>query len=180
MTRFAGRTANGIPRMALTHAANPVLRIDGLVGRPLNLVPAALAGLPRVPYLGEPSSVEGGNVPEVDWAGIRLSDLVALAEPAPEARFVYVKAGPYGVPVALEDADGVLLCDRLNGVPLAVDQGGPWRLVVPGSRYFTSVKWVDRLEVTAEPPDNSAERIARARARARASRASAGSGLATQ
>jgi DMSO/TMAO reductase YedYZ molybdopterin-dependent catalytic subunit len=172
VTRYAGRTANGIPRMAQTHAANPTLRIGGLVGRPLDLVPAELEILPRVPYLGELSCVEGGNVPQVNWAGIRLSDLVALADPVPEARFVCVKAGPYGVPVALEDAAGVLLCDRLDDAPLSVENGGPWRLVVPGSRYFTSVKWVDNLEITAEAPDNSAERIARARARARGARAS--------
>jgi DMSO/TMAO reductase YedYZ molybdopterin-dependent catalytic subunit len=65
----------------------------------------------------------------------------------------------------------VLLCDHLAGEPLAVENGGPWRLVVPGTRYFSSVKWVDRLDVTAEEPDNSAERIARARAKARGAKA---------
>lgn len=168
MTVYAGRSLHGVPRQARKHAANPILHIEGLVDRPLALTPADLSGLPRVSYVGELSGVEGGNVPETDRAGIPLSDLIALAEPRAEAHFVQVNAGPYAVPVAIADSGQVLLCDRLAGEPLPMEQGGPWRLVIPGSRYFTSVKWVDRLIVTAEPPDNSADRIAQARARARA------------
>ena len=158
----------GVPRQARRHAADPVLRIGGLVGRPLALRPADLAGLRRVPFLGALSCVQNGNVPETDWTGIPLADLVALADPLPEARFVRVCAGPYAVPAALADAGGLLVCDRIADEPLTVEQGAPWRLVVPGQRYFTSVKWVDRIELAAEPPDNSAERLANARNRARA------------
>jgi DMSO/TMAO reductase YedYZ molybdopterin-dependent catalytic subunit len=167
MTVFAGRSANGVPRHARKHAADPILRVVGLVDRPVALTPEDLADLPRRPFVGGINCLERGNVPETDWAGMALADIVALASPRPDARFVRVCAGPYATPVALDDCRNVLLCDRLAGAPLPVERGGPWRLAAPGSRYYTSVKWVDRLEVTAEPPDNSAERIAQARARAR-------------
>lgn len=108
-------------------------------------------------------------MPKTDWSGIVLTELLALAAPRPEARFVCVCAGPYATPIALADADHVLLCDRLADGELPLEADGPWRLVVPGTRYYTSVKWVELLEVTADPPDNSAERIAQARARASAS-----------
>jgi DMSO/TMAO reductase YedYZ molybdopterin-dependent catalytic subunit len=139
-----------------------------LVERSLELTPDGFASLPRVSYLGELSCAEGGNMPDVAWSGVSVAELVALAEPHSKANYVRVSAGPYAVPVSLADAKRVLICDQLDGVPLGVDQGGPWRLVAPGARYFTSVKWVDCLELTADVPDNSAERIAKARARARA------------
>ncbi len=170
MAPNAGRTVHGIPRYAQTHAANPLLKVTGLVERSLELTPEDIARLPRVPYLGELSCAEGGNMPAVAWSGVSLADLVALAEPDPTAPNVRVSAGPYAVPVSLADAIRVLMCDQLDGVSLGVDQGGPWRLVVPGTRYFTSVKWVNCLELTAGVPDNSAERIAKARARARAAK----------
>lgn len=173
MTTFAGRSIHGVPRHARDLAANPILHVVGEVDRPLSLSPEDLADLPRTPYIGSLSCVEGGNVPETNWTGMVLADLVSLAGPHPDARFVRVCAGPYAVPIRLEDGHSVLLCDRLAGETLAPEKGGPWRLVVPGSRYYTSVKWVDRLEVTVEEPDNSAERIAQARNRARSARGEA-------
>jgi DMSO/TMAO reductase YedYZ molybdopterin-dependent catalytic subunit len=170
MATNAGRTVHGVPRQALKHAANPILRIEGLVARPLALTPNDLVDMPRRPYVGEISCLERGNVPETDWSGVMIADLISLAEPLPKAQFVRVCAGPYAVPVALDDARQALLCDHLSGEVLGPERGGPWRLVVPGSRYYTSVKWVDRLELTAGTPDNSAERISQARARARAAR----------
>ena len=44
-----------------------------------------------------------------------LFDVLALAGPLPEARYVRVCAGEYVVPLALEQADLALLCDRLDG-----------------------------------------------------------------
>lgn len=170
MTDSAGSSLYRVPRQARRHAANPILRVDGLVETPLTLTPGDLADLPRWPYVGGISCIEAGEVPETDWEGVRLSELVAMADPLPDARFVRVSAGPYAVPVSLEEAHKVLLCDRLSDQALTPERGGPWRLAIPGSLYCTSVKWVDRLEITAEPPDNSAERIAQARARARAAR----------
>lgn len=171
MPQFAGRTANGIPRQALIHAQHPVLRVDGLVARALALTPADVARLPHEPYLGAISCLERGNVPDTDWLGVRLSDLLALAEPDASARYVRVSAGPYATQAPLTEAGRILLCDQLDGQPLAVERGGPWRIVVPDTRYYTSVKWVDRIEVTAETPDDSATRIAMARAKAREAKA---------
>ncbi len=171
MTRFAGRTANGIPPMARTHAEHPILRLDGLVSTPLNLNAVEIENLPHHSYLGTLASDDDGALPKTDWSGVRLADLVALAGPDSAARFVRVSAGPYGVPIPLADAERVLLCDKLDGRPLAVEEGGPWRLVVPGLRYFTSVKWVDRIDVALEEPDDSATRIAKARAHARDAKA---------
>lgn len=150
------------------HAGEPTLRVDGLVLRALDLRPGTdLAGLPRVARTEAFTCEEGWTVPSVRWRGVRLADVVALAGPLPAARYVRVHAGEYAVPVPLDDAGAALLCEEMNGQPLPAIHGGPWRLLVPGGACFTSVKWVDRLELTAGAGPNDGERIARARLQSR-------------
>ncbi len=72
-----------------------------------------------------------------------------------------MSASNYAVPLPIDRAGAALLAEELNGAALAAEHGGPRRPVMPGSSCFTSVKWVDRLEVLAEPGDASGERIAR-------------------
>jgi DMSO/TMAO reductase YedYZ molybdopterin-dependent catalytic subunit len=71
--------------------------------------------------------------------------------------------------VALDQASAALLCDRLSGQPLPLAHGAPWRLLLPRGDCHTSVKWVTRLELCAEPGEQSGLQIASARlARAQA------------
>lgn len=167
MSETVVRALYGVPRSAQRHAANPILRVEGMVASPLALTPADLSHLPRRPFVGSISCLQRGEIPDTDWSGFEIADLLALAAPLPGARFVRVCAGPYATPIALDVADRALLCDQLGGEELPLARGGPWRLVIPETRYYTSVKWVDVLQVTAEPPDNSAERLAQVRNRGR-------------
>jgi DMSO/TMAO reductase YedYZ molybdopterin-dependent catalytic subunit len=148
--RFAGSVA-------------PVLQITGLVAQPLTLTPADLAALTRVDLADDFTCEEGWSVRGLRWQGVRLADVLALARPDPSARFVRVCSGEYAVPLPLPEADRAVLCDQLNGRPLPIEHGAHWRLVIPGGVCYTSVKWIDRLEVAAEAGDNSGQRIARAR-----------------
>lgn len=144
----------------------PRLKVDGLVSNPLELGPEELAALPRASLAEAFRCEEGWEVPGLTWEGMPLIEVIAPARPTAEARFVRVGAGDYVVPIPLEQASGALLCDRLNGAPLTLQHGAPWRLVLPGGACFTSVKWVDRLTLTAEAGENDGERIARARRKA--------------
>lgn len=166
----ASSAQSTVPQFARKHAANPVLRVSGLVSQPAQLRPADLIHLPRLPFTGGISCLERGDIPDTEWHGMPLDELVALASPAQDARYVNVCAGPYCVPVAMEDTRGALICDSLRGEPLLVERGGPWRLIVPGSTYYAAVKWVNSLEITADLPDNSAERLSESRTRARLAR----------
>lgn len=146
----------------------PRLRIDGLVACPVEVEGAMPAALPRIEREEPFTCEEGWTVPTVRWGGVRLADVIALAGPRPSVRYVRVHAGEYVVPVAVAEAAGALLCDELDGRPLTRVHGAPWRLAVPGRGCFTSVKWVDRLELTEDPGEPTGERIARSRLAARA------------
>lgn len=139
------------------------IRIEGLVALPRVLPSAALGHLPRTRLAERFSCEEGWSVDGLTWEGIPLAAVLAPCQPLPEARFVRVHAGPYWISLPLAACESALLCDRLNGEPLAREHGAPWRLVVPGGACFTSVKWVSTLELAAEAGEATAERMARAR-----------------
>lgn len=141
-----------------------LLYVDGLVATPRALTAEDLAGVKRITVTedflceNKPTEFDQG------WSGISLQALLALAEPRPEAKFVRVHAEGYSVPVALDEIENALLADTLNGQLLSRERGAPWRLYVPGAHCHVSVKWVQRLELTATRGIDMAERAERARA----------------
>jgi DMSO/TMAO reductase YedYZ molybdopterin-dependent catalytic subunit len=149
-----------VPEEIRRRPAPGAVRIEGLVAQPATLEGPALAALPRV-SLEEPFACdEGWTVPGLRWRGTSLAAVLALVQPLEEAQFVSVWSGGYSVSVALSEASHIVLCDTLDEMPLSLGHGGPWRLVVPGGRCFTSVKWVERLELTAERAPSTGELIA--------------------
>lgn len=163
----AGRTINGIPRMALAQAADPHLRLTGAIVAERSLRPADIAALPRIDYIGGMTCNESGRQPDARWTGIPLDVIAEAAGADPAVRYINVSAGPYAVAIEIGQAASVFLADRLEGEPIAVERGGPWRLIIPDGRFYNSVKWVDTIECSLDTPNDSAERIAQARARAR-------------
>ncbi len=144
-------------------SARARLTIDGLVAQACSLEPADLASLPRVSVNDDFRCEEGWSVPDQRWTGIPLREVLQIARPLAEARYVRVGAGDYVLPLKLEEIKAAVLCDALNDAPLALEHGAPWRLFVANASCFSSVKWVDRLELAAQPGENTAERIARGR-----------------
>ena len=141
------------------------LRVDGLVDRPLELSPDELLALPEGALDDEFACLEGWTVPGLHWRGVLLTTVLELAGVRPDARWVQASFDNFSLPLPLDGAQDALLALSLNGSPIPIAHGAPVRLLVPGGECFTSVKWLDHLELLAEPADNSAERIARARLR---------------
>lgn len=127
-----------------------LLHVSGLVIRPCRFTVTDLADLPRATFTETFSCDDQWATQSQRWCGPRLLDILELAGLLPTAKYVRVGAGEYVVPVLLAEAAGALLADTLNDEPLTAEHGAPWRLALPGKQCFTSVKWVDRLEVTAK------------------------------
>lgn len=130
------------------------LQVDGLVERPFSLTFAEFLSLPQTAERETFQCVTGWVVPNVSWQGVRLADLVARARPRPEAKFLkfYSGDGVYTESLTLDQAkaSNVLLAHSLNGSPLPRAQGAPVRLVVPDMYGYKSLKWLTRIEFTAE------------------------------
>ncbi len=168
----AGRTINGVPKMAQKQASDPHLRLTGALPEERSLTPDTLEALPHIDYIGGMNCNESGRRPDARWTGVPLRELLRLAAAAPDTHFINVSAGPYAVAIDIANADSVMLADRLEGEPFGPEQGGPWRLIIPDGRFFDSVKWVDTIEFSIDTPNYTADRIARARTRAREKKAS--------
>src|SRR5438552_2643715 len=111
----AGRSVHGIPKHAQEQAANPVLRINGAVGNPVELRLSQTLALPHVRFLEAGRGTEETFIPPIDWSGPSLLTLIAECQPDPAAQWIRISAGPYAVPIAIERADQVLLCDQIDG-----------------------------------------------------------------
>lgn len=141
-------------------AAHPRLVVDGLVARRLELAPADLAAFALAEVTDDFRCLEGWSVPGLHWRGVALATVLDTAGVAAQARSVQASAGEFSVPLTLEEARGALLATQLGDAPLPREHGGPVRLVVPGADCFTSIKWLDRIELRAEPGQNTGREIA--------------------
>lgn len=139
---------------------NYTLRIDGMVEKCLTLTPTDLGLLAQEDLVDDFSCREGWKVPNLRWRGVLLETVVSLARPHPDAHHVQASAGVFSISVSWDRAAQVLLALRLNAGRLTSEHGGPVRLVVPGGDCFTSIKWLDHLELRSEPGPNTAETIA--------------------
>lgn len=141
------------------------LRIHGLVRREITLSQEDLHRLPQDSLVEDFRCEEGWVAPGQQWDGVRLADVLDIAGPQPGAKHVSVSAGEFTIGLTYDEAmnGGALLALRLNGQPLAPEHGARCRLVVPGHACYTSVKWVERIQVLAEHPEETGPAIARAR-----------------
>ena len=133
------------------------LRVDGLVERPLELSYAQLLALPRAHQVSDFHCVTGWSIPHVHWGGVRLRDVLAAARPLPSAhalRFVSAES-PYEDSLTLQQAAlrDVMLAHHMDARPLSRAHGAPLRLVIPEMYGYKGVKWVERIELTAQAAD---------------------------
>jgi DMSO/TMAO reductase YedYZ molybdopterin-dependent catalytic subunit len=137
-----------------TPAIDPVtyrLTIDGEVNRPLSLSMTDLQKLPFTDMVIRHVCVEGWAA-IVQWGGVRLRDLMAIAQPSAQAKYVYF----YSADGYYEswDIDSVmhpqtLMAYQKNGQPLEIDYGAPLRLASPIKLGYKLSKWVTRIQLTS-------------------------------
>lgn len=92
----------------------------------------------------------GGWYSEQVWEGALLHRLLPPSATGASSISV-VSATGYGRRFAIEDASRLMLATRMGGVALDAGHGYPARLVVPGQRGFTWVKWVVSISADELP-----------------------------
>ena len=89
------------------------------------------------------------------WEGVPFANIVAPAQPRPEALFVMVHCyGGYtaNLPISLAMEEG-LFAHKQNGEELGRDHGWPVRLIIPSRYAWKSAKWVNGVElITQDAP----------------------------
>jgi DMSO/TMAO reductase YedYZ molybdopterin-dependent catalytic subunit len=129
--------------------------ITGFVRAPVTLLVAEIDAMPRVERAIDIHCVTRWSKPGVVFGGVLLADLLARCGPLPDARFISFVARSdrnhsTSLPLADALALGMLIALTADGVPLALEHGGPIRTVVPGRYFYKSLKWLERIDLLAE------------------------------
>ena len=125
--------------------------VGGLVEEELTFTWEEFASLPQVTIVSDIHCVTHWSRLDNRWEGVAGREVVKLARPKPEARFVMVQChGGYSTNLRLDDLldDDVLFALKHDGDPLRPEHGAPVRLVVPKLYFWKSAKWVHSLVFT--------------------------------
>jgi DMSO/TMAO reductase YedYZ molybdopterin-dependent catalytic subunit len=133
------------------------LEVGGLVEKPLSLSYADLRALPRATQISTFHCVTGWTVPDVHWAGVRLTDVFAQARPLPQAgamQFVSAEK-PYVDSLTMQQSllHDVMLAYEMDHKPLLREHGAPLRLVIPEMYGYKNVKWLERINLVPQAED---------------------------
>jgi len=129
------------------------LRIYGLVEKELSLDWQAFRQLPQIKDTSDFHCVTRWSKLDVEWEGVRAREILALAMPLDNAKYVTLHGyDGYTTNLPLEALldDDVIIAHSVLGHPLSADHGGPVRLVVPKRYAWKSAKWLKAIELHAE------------------------------
>lgn len=146
------------------------VRIDGLVRKPQTLdIDNLIRQMPLEERIYRHRCVERWSM-VVPWTGFPLANILKLADPEPEARYVRMETfqdpdiadgqqqfwypWPYLEGVTIEEAqnDLAFLVTGAYGKPLAKQFGAPLRLALPWKYGFKSIKSIVRFTLTDARP----------------------------
>jgi DMSO/TMAO reductase YedYZ molybdopterin-dependent catalytic subunit len=126
------------------------LAVEGAAERPISLSLADLLDLPQASLEVDFHCVTGWSRLDLRLMGVRFRTVAALAGPSADATHVLLHGHDgYATNLPLEEAlkEDVLLVHTAQGAPLAVEHGGPLRLLAPELWGYKSAKWLSRVEV---------------------------------
>ncbi|WP_009634377.1 molybdopterin-dependent oxidoreductase [Synechocystis sp. PCC 7509] len=128
-------------------AAKFRLLVEGDINNPLSLSMADIQQMPRTSMTIRHVCVEGWAA-IVQWGGLQLRDIVALAKPIKNVRYVYFQSADgyyesWDIASALHPQ--TLMAYEKNGQPLPIENGAPLRLAAPIKLGYKQSKWVTRI-----------------------------------
>jgi DMSO/TMAO reductase YedYZ molybdopterin-dependent catalytic subunit len=128
------------------------LSVTGEVNNPMQFNLTELQNMPKRSMIIRHICVEGWAA-VVQWGGVRLADLIALAQPKPGVKYVYFKSadGYYeSWDLAASLHPQTLLAYEKNGESLPVDNGAPLRLAAPIKLGYKQSKWVTEVMLLSQ------------------------------
>ncbi len=131
------------------------LQINGEVARPLSLSMADINRMPLTTMTIRHVCVEGWAA-IVQWGGVKLRELAALARPQDSVRYVFFKSfdGYYeSWDIASALHPQTLMAYQMNGQPLPADNGAPLRLASPIKLGYKLSKWVTEITFLRQKPE---------------------------
>jgi sulfite oxidase len=156
------------------------LRVEGDVDTPVSLSVADLRAMPAVTttvtlecagngraFFAPPVAGiqwKKGAVGTARWTGARFADVLGRAGVKPGGRFVHMSGAdrPLGtmppfvrqVPIAKAMHPDTVIAYEMNGQPIPAVHGAPLRAIIPGWEGAYSMKWLNRLLVSAAESDS--------------------------
>ncbi len=136
------------------------LRVEGLVANPIELSYPELLALPKHEQITQHYCIQGWSG-VAKWGGVRMTDILALVRPLPEAKWVVFYSfadGPEPGHGRYYDCHRIehmrepmaLLAYEMNGQPLSETHGAPLRLRNELELGFKQVKWIEAVEFVAD------------------------------
>ena len=132
------------------------LKIDGLVGQPMELTYDQLTALPAsegyYTLMCISNEIGGELWGNAYWRGVKLKYLLEQAGVHTDAlKAVFSAADDYKDSVKLDRAlhPDALLAWEMNGAPLKKEHGFPARLLIPGIYGMKNVKWLNGINIVA-------------------------------
>lgn len=125
------------------------LKIDGAVEHPLTLTWPEFMALPQTQDTSDFHCVTTWSKLDMRWIGVSMLDLAALVQPKVNATHILCHGyDTYTTNLSMEEAlkPDVLLVHTFEDKPLAIEHGGPCRMVTPQLYAWKGAKWIKRIE----------------------------------
>ena len=127
-----------------------VLRIGGLVERPLEYTYAELQELKHIEKLVTLHCVEGWTA-KILWEGIPLIDLIEAVGPDEKvSNLIFRSADGYTTSLTLDfiRERNIMIADRINGIKLPPAQGFPFIVVAEDKWGYKWARWIEEIELS--------------------------------
>jgi len=159
VTEYQSQKLTAVENQGLTTVESPPvmnpasfrLRVDGLVIAAASLTYDDVLAMRPVSRVVRLNCVDGWSFLAL-WTGVRLTDLLAMAQPRAGAKTVIFHAlgGTYSSALPLEYVikKDLILAYKDNELTLTPARGFPFKLIAEDKLGYKWVQWVERVEVS--------------------------------
>ena len=140
--------AGDVPRVDV---ATWTFRVYGEVEQEVELDWKTFNELPRSSNVQDIHCVTRWSRFDTAFEGVHWRELAKLCSPKASAHFAIAHAEhdfTANIPLASLEDEQALLATHADGEPLALEHGGPMRLVIPGRYFWKSAKWLRAIELS--------------------------------